>query len=167
MALANGDHGATRSLLTALLDAGLEVETPWLFVDHCLVADDRALADRAAAAYRSDAATRHATSPDHITLERAADDALAGRLAEADGDLEVARDRYERAWRTFAEYGWDTPAGMVRGWLGRCLLDQGEVTAAVEQLQAGRHLATTLGLAAVIVEIDANLARAGVEPLIA
>ena len=133
VALANGDHGATRSLLTALLDAGLEVETPWLFVDHCLVADDRALAGRAAAAYRSDAATRHATSPDHITLERAADDALAGRLAEADGDLEVARDRYERAWRTFAEYGWDTPAGMVRGWLGRCLLDQGEVTAAVEQ----------------------------------
>ena len=166
-AFAKGDHEATRSLLTAFLDAGFEVEVPWMFVDRCLVAGDRALAERAAAAYRADAATHHNASQDAITLERATDDAVSGRLAESDGDLEIARDRYERAWRAFAEYGWDTPAGLVRGWLGRCLVDHGEVAAAVEHLQAGRQLASALGLAAVVVEIDANLARAGVGPSIA
>ena len=65
-----GRPEATRSLLTAFLDAGFEVEVPWMFVDRCLVAGDRALAERAAAAYRADAATHHNASPDAITLER-------------------------------------------------------------------------------------------------
>ena len=153
-------------MLAACLDADIDLDRPWVVVDHCLAIDDRDLVDRAMVGYRAAAAKRHATSPE-ATLESAVDDARPGDSPKRTVTSVDARERYERAWRTFADYGWHTPAGVIRGWLGRCLLDHGEVAAAVEHLQAGRQLATTLGLAAVIVEIDANLARAGVEPLIA
>ncbi len=161
-AFAVGDLAKTRSMLTAFLDAGLEPDAPWMFVDRCLRVGDRLLAGRAAAVVRANAAAHNRTDPDALALESAAEDAMAGLLAEADRDLVTARDCYERAWRAFAGYGWDTPAGMIRGWMGRCLIDQGEVVAAAEHLDAARRLAVDLGLAPWLVELDALRARVAV-----
>ena len=164
VAIAGGDLAETRSMLAAFLDAGLEPDAPWIFVDHALVAGDRALAARGIAVTRSGAAARQGTSADALALESATDDAISGRLAEADRDLGTAMELYGRAWRRFAEYGWDAPGGTTRGWLGRCLLDDGRPAEAVEHLQAARDIAARLGLAPRLIELDALLASSGVEP---
>jgi hypothetical protein len=162
-AFAVGDLETARSMLTAFLDAGLDPDAPWLFMNMALGVGDRSLAGRVASASRASMAANHATDPDGLALEAATDEALVGRLVEADGDLAAARERYEHAWRTFADYGWDTPAGLIRLWLGRCLVGDGSVADAAEHLQAARGLAARLGLARELAEIDALLARTGVE----
>ena len=155
-AFAAGDHEAVRSLMTSFLDADLDPDLPWRFVDRALAVGDRALAERIAEANR--AAAGHHPDLDAQVLEVAAEASVTGRLAEADGDVAGAMDRYREAMATFAEYGWDTPANVVRGWLGRCLLASGDVGAAVEYLDAARRFAATMGMAPWLAELDAVLA---------
>ena len=164
-AFAVGDLDTTRSMLTAFVESEADPDPAWPFVDLALRVGDRSSADRLATASRASRAASHTTDPDGLALEAATDDALVGRIVDADGDVTAAIERYERAWRTFAEFGWGTPAGLVRGWLGRCLIGDGRAAEAVEHLTAARELAVRLGLAQELAETDALLARTGVEPL--
>ena len=158
-AFAAGDHERARSLLTAFLDAGLDPDLPWRFVDRALVVGDRALAERVADGTR--AMSGHHPDPDALVLEQAAETAVTSRLAEADGNHARAIEGYRTAWTTFADYGWNHPANLVRGWLGRSLLVDGPRAEAAEHLDAVRAFAASMGLAPWMAELDALVDGAG------
>ena len=161
-AFVDGDVETTRTMLAAYLDTGLPPDPAWTFVDRCLVVGARDLAERAVAARAADLEDHRPSQPEAIALDAAIEAAIAGRLAEYDGDLGGATDRYERALATFEEYRWDMVAGTVRLWLGRTLVREGERERGVALLDAARAFALTLGLAPWIAEIDAltNVAEA-------
>ena len=163
VALAQGDlEGARRYLAGVVeqLETGDEFEEPWLIVDRCLRVDARDLAVRAVGAGRWVDGGGGVIDPATAELGAAEVDANAGRLAEADGDLEVARACYERAIATFARYDWRTPVARIRPWLGRCLVRKGETTAGLEHLRLARDEATRIGLRPWVAEIDTLLAEA-------
>jgi hypothetical protein len=164
VAFSVGDHATTRTMLTVFLEAGLDPDFPWIWVDQAIAVGDRALAERAITAARVAAAASPRTDADSLTLNAATEDAAVGRLAEADGDTALAKERYDRAWRTFDAYGWDTPAGLVRGWLGRCLVAEGDPESGILHLVAARGLAERIGLAHTLAEIDEALVRARAVP---
>jgi hypothetical protein len=163
-ALASGDLQAARAALEALV-ADLEIhapgDEPWSIVDHCLRAGDHGLAVRAAAASRWVDGTGPSPDPAARELEIATDDANVGRLAEADGDLVAARDRYERGLATYQRYDWRLPAARIGLWLGRCLIRMDQVDDGVARLRAAREESERIGLRPWVAEIDAVLAEAG------
>jgi tetratricopeptide (TPR) repeat protein len=158
VALADGNRSTARAALEEFVEDGADTDQPWTVADACLRAGDRALAGRAVAVRVTDL-IEHAEDTDARALESASAEVNRGRLAESDGDLAGARDRYERALRTFDSLGWGTPAGTVRAWLGRCLLELGETEEGTARLREARDAATRLGLAPQLSEIDTLLAR--------
>jgi hypothetical protein len=148
------------ALVVEQLETGDEFEEPWVIADRCLRVDARDLAARAAGAARWVDGGGGVIDPATAELGAAEVDANAGRLAEADGDLEVARACYERAIATFARYDWRTPVARIRPWLGRCLVRKGETAAGLEQLRLARDEATRIGLRPWVAEIDTLIAEA-------
>jgi hypothetical protein len=94
-------------------------------------------------------------------LDLAAGAAVDGRLAEDDGNLSEAIARYAAAIDTFAGYGWDMPANLVRAWLGRCLLVADDAEAGLGHLEAARRFAMHMGMAPWLAELDRLLAGVG------
>jgi hypothetical protein len=161
VALATGDLETARTVLAAMV-ADLEIQSPgnepWLIVDLCLRAEDHALAVRAAAATRWVDGTGPIVDEATRELETATDDANVGRLAEADGDLATARERYERALATYAAYDWRMPVARIGLWLGRCLIRMGSTDEGIERLRAAREESERIGLKPWVTEIETVLA---------
>ena len=165
-ALATGDVQAAGTALEALV-ADLEIhapgDEPWSIVDQCLRAGDHALAVRAAAATRWVDGTGPIVDRPARELELATDDANVGRLAEADGDLATARERYEHGLATYSRYDWRLPAARIGLWLGRCLIRMGEIDEGIARLRVAREESERIGLKPWVAEIDAVLAETGAQ----
>ena len=104
--LANGRRvEAGHRLAEALeqVEGGEEMPGLVAFVEACLRAGEPALARQATAQARPPAARREAEHDQGCS--DAEDEAAAGLVAEADGDLAAARAAYERALSTFARLG--------------------------------------------------------------
>jgi hypothetical protein len=134
--------------MTAFLDAGFEVDFPWMFVDRC----SPPATVHWPIARRPPAPRRRRTIIQAWMPSRSSglSTCPGGRLAEADRDHAEATERYERAWRVFAEIRMGHARRHGRGSLGRCLPTKVR-SPPPWRISSQPTAATTLGLAAMIV----------------
>ena len=149
-ALADGDATAARSFLEDALDALApgELDLPGPFVRACLRSGAPDLARRALALGATPA-------PTHVAETLAAE----GTLAEAEGDIVTARDRYERSAADLGRLGMGPEQAYALAGLGRCLLAHGEWEAGVARLGESRATWERVKAPPRIAEIDEILAR--------
>jgi class 3 adenylate cyclase/tetratricopeptide (TPR) repeat protein len=97
---------------------------------------------------------------EHMTRDANSMTSARATLAEIEGDLAAALDRYEDAARRWADFPSALEHGHALAGAARCLLALGRPAEATDRLQEARARYASLGAAPLVAETDGLLARA-------